>query len=192
MTLTQRRPQNIPPLACVRSFPIDPSARADYFNEVHLASLIAATAIVLVTVLGMEALAALIHRHVMHGFGWRWHRSHHERRRGTLELNDLYAAVFAAIAVMLFTAGAAWPVLWWIGFGMVIYGMLYALLHDALVHRRLPFPKVPRSGYLKRLVQAHRLHHAVQGRDGAISFGFLYAPPIERLVEQLRSRSAAR
>ncbi len=34
--------------------------------------------LVVVTVALMELAAATIHRHVMHGFGWGWHRSHHE------------------------------------------------------------------------------------------------------------------
>ena len=75
---------------------------------------------------------------------------------------------------------------------MGVYGLLYFIVHDGLVHQRWPFRHVPRSGYLKRLVQAHRLHHAVEGRDGAVSFGFLYAPPVGRLREQLRRGSAAR
>ena len=76
--------------------------------------------------------------------------------------------------------------LYWVGIGMSVYGVLYFFVHDGLVHQRWPFRYVPRNGYLKRLVQAHRLHHAVDGRDGAVSFGFLYAPPVRRLKEQLR------
>ena len=49
---------------------------------------------------------------------------------------------------------------------MLAYGILYALIHDGLVHRRFASVRSPRGGYLKRLVQAHRLHHAVRGRDG--------------------------
>lgn len=147
-------------------------------------------AIVAGTVVAMEGVAAAVHRHVMHGPGWRWHQSHHAHRTGLLELNDLYALVFAALSVALFWLGGSVPALWWVGLGMVAYGILYALLHDALVHRRMPFPSVPHAGYLKRLVQAHRLHHAVHSREGAVSFGFLYAPPVARLVEQLRSRRA--
>jgi beta-carotene 3-hydroxylase len=82
--------------------------------------------------------------------------------------------------------------LWWIGFGMLAYGLLYALLHDGLVHRRLPMPKLPRNAYLKRLIQAHRLHHASHDRDGAVSFGFLYARPVRRLRSELRARGAQR
>lgn len=50
----------------------------------------------------------------------------------------------------------------------------------------VPFRYVPRSGYLKRLYQAHRMHHAVEGKDGAVTFGFLYAPPVAALKQQLR------
>ncbi len=151
------------------------------------AALIDAGTVVL-TVAAMELVAATVHREIMHGPGWGWHRSHHEKRSGIFEANDLYALVFAALSIALFVAGAAVPLLWWIGFGMVVYGIFYALLHDALVHRRIPFPKSPRSGYLKRLVQAHRLHHSVREREGAVSFGFLYAPPVASLLEQLRAK----
>ncbi len=59
------------------------------------------------------------------------------------------------------------------------------MLHDGLVHQRWPFKYVPRNGYLKRVYQAHRLHHAVQGKDGCVSFGFVYAQPVDKLVRQL-------
>jgi beta-carotene 3-hydroxylase len=144
--------------------------------------------IVVVTVVAMEAAAALIHRFVMHGFGWGWHRSHHEPHTGWFELNDLYAVLFAAISILLFALGSTHAELWWVGLGMVIYGIGYAILHDALVHGRVRFAKPPRRGYLKRLVQAHRLHHSVRTKEGAVSFGFLYAPPVTRLLSELRER----
>jgi transposase-like protein len=34
---------------------------------------------------------------------------------------------------------------------------------------------VPRSSYMKRIVQAHRLHHAPETKDGSVSFGFIWA-----------------
>jgi len=145
--------------------------------------------IVMLTIVAMEGLAFLVHKYVMHGFGWGWHRSHHEKRTGVLEKNDLYAFVFAAFSLFLFSiAASVWPPLWWVGIGMAVYGLLYALLHDGMVHRRIPFISKPRSGYLKRLAQAHRLHHAVAEREGAVSFGFLYAPPVHRLRDALRER----
>lgn len=42
----------------------------------------------------------------------------------------------------------------------------------------------PRRACSKRLLQAHRLHHAVESRDGTVSFGFLIAPSAARLKAQ--------
>jgi beta-carotene 3-hydroxylase len=138
------------------------------------------------TVVFMEWLAAWSHKHIMHGWGWDWHKSHHEPHDEALERNDLYAVLFAAFAIGLFWVGSAvWPI-WWIAVGISIYGVLYFFFHDGLVHQRWPFRFIPRSGYLKRVYQAHRLHHAVQGRDGCVSFGFVYAEPAEQLVRQLQ------
>lgn len=147
--------------------------------------------IVLATVAAMEVVATVTHRHIMHGWGWGWHRSHHEPRTGWFERNDLYALCFAAISIACFgpLSFLVWPGFTWIGLGMAIYGLLYFLLHDGLVHRRLPLG-VPRNAYLKRLVQAHRLHHVVRSREGCVSFGFLYAPPVARLRQELRESGA--
>ncbi|HAZ54605.1 MAG TPA: beta-carotene hydroxylase, partial [Franconibacter helveticus] len=67
-------------------------------------------------------------------------------------------------------------------------GVFYFLVHDGLVHRRWAFNYIPRRGYLKRLYQAHRLHHAVNGKEGCVSFGFLYAAKPEALKAELRRR----
>ena len=149
-------------------------------------------AVVVATVAFMEWVAYAVHRHVMHGrSGWGWHASHHEEHDDLLEKNDLYAVVFAAIAIALFWIGsAAWLPLWWVGMGVSVYGLLYFIVHDGLVHQRWPFRHVPRRGYLQRLYQAHKLHHAVEGREGCVSFGFLYAPPVRELKRQLREGGA--
>jgi beta-carotene 3-hydroxylase len=143
--------------------------------------------IVVATVVGMEALANIAHRYIMHGPGWGWHKSHHEETEGVFEKNDLYAVVFSVFAVALFAAGGAfWAPLFWVAVGITVYGFLYFVVHDGLVHRRWPFRHNPKHPYLKRLVQAHRLHHATHGREGGVSFGFLYAPPVADLREELR------
>ena len=145
--------------------------------------------IVVLTVVMMELFSIVAHKYIMHGFGWGWHRSHHAPRTGWFEKNDLYAVVFAGIAIALIWFGTegAHP-LEWIGAGMTAYGLLYFVAHDGLVHRRWPFRYVPKRGYLKRLYQAHRMHHAVEGKDGAVSFGFLYAPPVDTLKRQLQAQ----
>lgn len=141
------------------------------------------------TVAAMEFVALAVHKHVMHGIGWGWHRSHHEPHDDTLEKNDLYAIVFAGLALLLIVlASSDFGPVYWVGVGMTIYGSLYFFVHDGLVHQRWPFRYVPKHPYLKRLVQAHRLHHAVEGREGCVSFGFLYAPEVRGLRAELRER----
>ena len=147
-------------------------------------------AIVLTTIAAMECLASAVHRHVMHGWGWAWHQSHHQKRGQGLEKNDLYAVVFAAPALGLIAVGSTAGPAYWCGIGITVYGLLYALVHDGLVHRRLPCRIRVRHRYLRRLVEAHHLHHAVRGREGCVSFGFLYAPPLPVLRERLKVAKA--
>lgn len=145
--------------------------------------------IVLVATAAMEVLTWWAHKYIMHGWGWRWHKSHHIAKDGGFQDNDWYALVPALISIWMFwlddlTLGP----LFWIGLGMVLYGVLYAFVHEGLAHGRLPLGWQPRQGYLRRLVQAHRLHHAVATRDGGVSYGFLYAPPARRLARRLKAQ----
>jgi len=66
--------------------------------------------------------------------------------------------------------------------------VLYGFVHDGLVHQRWPFNYTPKKGYLFRLVLAHRMHHQTTEKDGAVSFGFLYAEPPERLKAELKAK----
>lgn len=143
----------------------------------------------LMTVGAMEGFAYVMHRWVMHGPGWFLHRSHHRPRDGWWELNDLYAAIFAIPSIVLLLGGVRLGWWWgatWIGAGIAAYGAIYFGFHDVIVHRRAGWRYVPRSGWLRRIVQAHRLHHAVATRRGAVSFGFLWAPPVDRLAMALK------
>ncbi len=147
--------------------------------------------IVLGTVAAMEWVAWAAHKYIMHGWGWGWHRDHHEPHSGFFERNDLYGIVGAAAAIGLFTYGYYYSLpLWWVAMGITVYGVIYTLIHDGLVHQRW-FRWVPRRGYAKRLVQAHKLHHATQSREGGVSFGFLYARTPEALKADLRAQLAA-
>ncbi len=135
--------------------------------------------IIIATVLAMEFVAWSSHKYIMHGWGWAWHRDHHEPHDNLLEKNDLYGVVGAIMSMSMFGRGssvvlgnAAWPPATWIGFGILGYGIIYTFIHDGLVHQRY-FRFVPKKGYAKRLVQAHKLHHATIGKEGGVSFGFL-------------------
>ena len=149
----------------------------------------------LATVAAMELFANVMHRWVMHGPGWFLHASHHRARTGPFEWNDFYAVIFALPSITLIYGGvqAGWGD--WataVGAGIAAYGAIYFGFHDVIVHQRLPHRIVPRSDYFKRIVQAHRLHHAVESRLGAVSFGFLVAPPVEQLKAELGASQGAR
>jgi beta-carotene 3-hydroxylase len=153
--------------------------------------------IVLVTVAAMEGVAWASHKYVMHGFGWAWHRDHHEPHDGFFERNDLYALVGAVMSIAMFALGSplvmgdgAWEPGTWIGLGILIYGVIYTLIHDGLVHQRW-FRYVPRRGYAKRLVQAHNLHHATLSKEGGVSFGFVIARDPAALKRDLRRQREA-
>lgn len=149
----------------------------------------------LATLLAMEGVAYAAHRWVMHGPGWVLHASHHRPRAGRFEANDAYALIFALPSILLLYGGVnlgwgSWAV--GAGAGIAAYGAIYFGFHDVIVHRRLAHRYVARSRYMKRIVQAHRLHHAVETRAGTVSFGFLWAPPAEALKAALKRERAAK
>lgn len=140
---------------------------------------------------GMEGVAWATHKYLMHGSLWSLHESHHRARTSWFELNDLFGFFFALISLGLIITGTFYsPPYLWAGVGMTAYGAVYFLVHDVLVHRRIEHGFVPRNGYLRRIYQAHRLHHAVPGKEGSVSFGFLYSPPPEKLAAKLKSQAA--
>lgn len=156
-----------------------------------------AASIVIATVAAMELVAWASHRYVMHGFAWAWHRDHHEPHGKLLERNDLFALVGAGMSIAMFALGSpmlmgesAWPPGTWIGLGVLIYGIIYTLIHDGLVHQRY-FRWVPRRGYARRLVQAHKLHHATMSKQGGVSFGFVLARDPAALKGELRAQRQA-
>jgi len=74
--------------------------------------------------------------------------------------------------------------------GVNLYGVIYAIVHDGLVHQRF-FKWVPKKGYAKRLVQAHKLHHATIGKEGGVSFGFVIARDPAKLKAELKRQAEA-
>ena len=153
--------------------------------------------IVLAAFIAMECVAWGAHKYIMHGWGWGWHRDHHEPHDKPLEKNDLYGIVGAVMSISMFAVGSplvmglsAWEPGTWIGLGILLYGIVYTLVHDGLVHQRY-FRWVPKSGYAKRLVQAHKLHHATIGKEGGVSFGFVFARDPATLKQELKVQREA-
>ncbi len=152
---------------------------------------------VLASVIAMEFVAWGSHKYIMHGFGWGWHRDHHEPHDNPLEKNDLFGIVGAVMSMSMFAIGSplvlgadAWEPGTWVGLGILFYGLIYTLIHDGLVHQRY-FKYVPKRGYAKRLVQAHKLHHATVGKKGGVSFGFVFARDPAKLKAELKVQREA-
>ncbi len=127
----------------------------------------------------MEWVARMMHKYVMHGTGWCLHYDHHNKKRGIFEKNDLYFFFFAGLSFVLIYFGlrAGWIEMAAAGFGVALYGIGYVLFHDIMFHHRVKWLKIkPNHPYLKRIINAHRMHHATVMRGGAVSFSFLWAP----------------
>lgn len=140
--------------------------------------------IAFVVFLLMEPVTTVVHRVVMHGGGWGWHRSHHQPSTGRFEANDLYPVVFAGVTIATLCLGVfgGVAILVPVGIGVTAYGAAYTLLHDVGIHRRLPI-RVP-----GRLLDPWRRAHAVHHRFNDAPYGFL-APVVPR---RLRARDAER
>lgn len=150
-------------------------------------------ALVVAFILLMEGVAWVTHRYAMHGFLWSLHRSHHEPRLGAFERNDWFAVFFSIPSIALIYVGVnGYAPALAAGVGILGYGLIYFFFHDILVHRRIDFGLRPKKGYLARVVQAHRLHHAVESKEGCVSFGFIFAPSPQRLKRMLKDSDGAR
>lgn len=134
--------------------------------------------ITVVTFVFWEGVAWFTHKFVMHGFLWRWHKSHHTVHDHTLEKNDLFAVVFSVPSIGLFYYFSLVeynPYMLSVAFGIFLYGVFYLIFHDIIVHQRVRWLPKNRSRYLQRMINAHYVHHSKHSKDGGESFGFLFA-----------------
>ncbi len=135
--------------------------------------------LIVATFFFMEFVAWFTHKYVMHGFLWGWHKSHHTIHDHALEKNDLFAFVFSIPSILLIVIGYEIPQLSFvkfIGYGVMSYGVFYFIFHDLIVHRRVKFRYKAKSKYMKRIMNAHYVHHEKHTKEGAEAFGFLFAP----------------
>ncbi|MCO4748182.1 MAG: sterol desaturase family protein [Proteobacteria bacterium] len=119
--------------------------------------------------LAMEPWAAWVHRVVWHGPLWSVHESHHVEREGLFEVNDGFALVHALPAMVLIIGGSLRGddlianLVFGVGIGMTVFGAAYALVHDGVVHERLPVARLLRWRWFRRIRGAHRRHHLTGG-----------------------------
>lgn len=122
----------------------------------------------------MEFAAWFLHKYVMHGFLWSLHKDHHEPHNKLFQRNDLFAFFFAVPSfIMIFLGNQPDLALWGAaGYGIMTYGVVYFLVHEAIIHRRFRFLR-GRGPYFRALIVAHRKHHLVTTKEGAENFGML-------------------
>jgi beta-carotene 3-hydroxylase len=125
----------------------------------------------------MEFSGWFIHKYLMHGPLWMIHKTHHQHSNTFFELNDLFSVLFGSIAlVLLFKGVDSLDYRFWMGVGISLYGVLYFILHDVLVHRRLKWFDRPKNRFLKGIFKAHQAHHRTNQKEDAVSFGLFVVP----------------
>lgn len=135
--------------------------------------------LVFFTFIAMEGFTWLVHKYVMHGFLWFLHRDHHDHSTaGQLEKNDYFFVIFATPTILLLYLGTLQGVnyLFFIGLGIMLYGMAYFFIHDIFIHQRIKYFTHTRNPYFLALRRAHKQHHKHTGRQHGECFGFLYVP----------------
>jgi beta-carotene 3-hydroxylase len=131
--------------------------------------------ILLGTFVGMEIFSGLFHRHVLHGALWGIHRTHHVRGKGAFELNDVVSLSFGCIAMtLLFIGLPAFSWQFWAGAGITVYGVMYFVVHDIFIHRRIKWIERTNIPYLQALRRAHKAHHAFTDKDPGEEYGLLW------------------
>lgn len=101
-----------------------------------------------------------------------------------VERNDALSVLHAPMAIVFILYGCAGPagplreIVFGVGAGMTAFGVAYVIVHDGLVHARLPVGfllRVPLvRGPLREVVRAHRQHHAAA--PGGPPYGLFFGP----------------
>jgi len=136
-------------------------------------------AITLGTFTFMEVVTWLTHKYVMHGLLWYLHEDHHQPKYSNIfEKNDTFFAIFAIPSISLFYFGVnpSLNFLFFIGLGILFYGITYFLIHDVLIHQRFKWFKNTKNKFLIGLRKAHKVHHKHLGKQDGECFGMLFVP----------------
>jgi len=136
------------------------------------------TLIVIGTFFFMEFMAWFTHKYVMHGFLWVLHQDHHVKDEGFFEKNDAFFLIFAVPSFTLFYLGAAsgFDFKFWIGLGILLYGIAYFLVHDIFIHQRFKILRYSNNTYFRALRKAHKVHHKHLVAEDGECFGMLVVP----------------
>jgi beta-carotene 3-hydroxylase len=135
----------------------------------------------------MEAVAWSNHKYLMHGFLWSWHKDHHRKDHQQqlseqledqrFEKNDRFFLVYALPAIALMIAGLSFQLyaLVYISAGITLYGAVYFVVHDIVIHKRfeIPFLMKNHNAYTRAIIRAHRAHHWPKNKNDFHNYGLL-------------------
>lgn len=133
--------------------------------------------ITLGTFIFMEGVAWFTHKYVMHGWLWVLHKDHHQKTPDFFEKNDAFFLIFASPSILLFFFGSRGELNWmfYIGLGILLYGIAYFMIHDVVIHQRFKWFSRSNNKYIRTIRRAHKMHHKHLGRHHGESFGMLFA-----------------
>jgi beta-carotene 3-hydroxylase len=139
----------------------------------------------------MEGVTWCTHKFVMHGFMWYFHEDHHQPAPGFFEKNDFFFLIFAvpSFLLMLFGAQNGFNIGFFVGLGIMMYGMCYFLVHDVLIHQRFHWFDRTDNVYFRALRKAHKVHHKHLGKEDGECFGMLFVP-IKYFVDAIKYKRA--
>jgi beta-carotene 3-hydroxylase len=134
--------------------------------------------IVLLTFFTMEFMAWFTHKFVMHGFMWYFHEDHHVVKPGFFEKNDFFFLIYAIPSSLLifFGAESGFDFRFFIGIGILCYGICYFLVHDVLIHQRFSWFSRTDNIYFRAIRKAHKVHHKHLIKEDGECFGMLLVP----------------
>lgn len=126
----------------------------------------------------MELAAWSAHKYLMHGFLWSVHEDHHQVTGKLFQKNDLFFLIFAVPSWLCIMLGFIYVVPFSIGFGfgIALYGLVYFLVHDVLIHRRFKWFDKTNNAYFRAIRKAHKIHHKKMGKEDGECFGMLIVP----------------
>ena len=134
--------------------------------------------ITLLTYVLMEGITWCTHKFVMHGWMWYFHEDHHQPRGGFFEKNDAFFLIFAVPSCLMIVFGsmAAFDWRFFVGIGILLYGVSYFLIHDVLIHQRFDWFSRTDNLYFRAIRKAHKIHHKHLNKEDGECFGMLYVP----------------
>ncbi|MBC2845919.1 sterol desaturase family protein [Winogradskyella flava] len=127
----------------------------------------------------MEFNAWFTHKYIMHGFLWNLHKDHHHKDHDSwFERNDAFFIFYAVVSMSCFYL---WSVegIWYtlpIGFGILMYGVAYFIVHDIFIHQRFKWLRNIDNKYARGVRRAHKIHHKHLGKEKGENFGMLIVP----------------